>query len=632
LRSKNTQEYCRWKCRLIFTLTFALLISLSFTAEAETIQRALNIAEVKLLSDSSEANNWVEYGWALWGLSEMKAHWAFSRALHEHPEYYEANRGLAAIASAGGEFESALEFLDLCEATDTLSLIMRISLLQHTGNLVNADQLLSTITYTDSNQFFGFFHLLNARQARLSGDSLVAAHLLALDTSDIEDSSLLQIIRLELILLQEDELTLNSSDILEALRVDISCLGCVYVDTTLSFLEMLNTPDPFLPARIIHATGDYEAAYKAIPRDIPAGMKQYDMIWLAELLMRLDRYSEAMDYIDLAIMEDSTIAAAWRLKGVLLLRGYQNYEAYEVMQTALLLTDNSPECRALAGLAAELEGESILSVETYAPLLAISSDSVVLINRLRQLIYDDDLNYNFDYEERDCFSNTRTSWLNGEIGFDYSRSTGEIEQSRLGISADAQHHYGLYGSVISASASYSLRKWPGEGGKQEICNASISALHRSTSKYYGTIGLAWEQRRYDVNRWKLGISAGIGRRFCPITALSINVNPGIGGVINRWDIETDYEVDWVANATLYSQLNGQMFSNYLPILSASICFTQQLRNLSRYDIRCDLQLQYYTSRFVSFSLAHSIEYLSSIPPDYEDICNTDTSIQLRFHF
>jgi len=632
LRSKCYRKSGCRRYGTIFTVTQALLVSLTSAVEAEVPPYYLNVAEVKLLADSSDANNWAEYGWALWRLGEVKADWAFSRALHENSECHEANRGLAAVASAQGEFDSALENLRFCETSDTLAVIMKISILQRTGNLPEADTLLGSIACTDSSSFSGTFRLLGARQARLSGDPLLAAQLLSSALSDTDTSGFQQITRLERTLFHGAEHAMNSDEIIEALRFDITYLGSVYTDTALSYLDSMSPRDPLLPARIVQATGDYETAYKLLPEQMPVTRCAEDRLWVTELLIRLDRYVEAMDHVDLALLQDSTDAGAWRLKGILLLRSHLYFEAFEAMKTALSATGNAFECQALAGLAAEMAGESKLSVESYAPLLASSSDSVVLINRLRQLVWGENLNYNFDYEDRDSFSNTSRSWLNGRISFSYSASSGEVEQSRLGMNADVQHLYGLYGSDISASASYSFQKWPGESGKQENSLASISAIHRTTSKYYGTVDISWERRRYDISRWNLEMSTGIGRLFRPITPLTINVEAGVGGVINRWDVETGYEADWVALATLYSAIDGQMFSNYLPVLSAYIYFTQQLNDISRYDINSGLQLEYYASRLVSFSVGHDITYLSAIPPEYNDIFNANTYFQLGFRF
>ena len=200
------------------------------------------------------------------------------------------------------------------------------------------------------------------------------------------------------------------------------------------------------------------------------------------------------------------------------------------------------------------------------------------------------------------------------------------------MTADVQHDYGLHGSDISASTSYSFQNWPGETGKQEVSSASIAVIHHTTGEYYGTIDLSWEQRRYNTNRWNLEMSTGVGRLFRPITPVSIDVKAGVGGVINRWDKETDYESDWVALGSLYSELDGQMFSNYLPVLSAYISYTQQFNNLSRYDICSGLMLEYYASRLVSFSVGYDIMYLSALPPEYKDILNAGTYIQLGFRF
>lgn len=623
------RDYCRTGFGSVLLYGLLLLTVLPFKVLGEGIRyHALNVAEVNLLPDSTDASSWTDYGWALWRQGDPKADWTFKRALHIDPGCHEARRGLAAMASAREDYDIAFSHLGICEPSDTLCLVIRLSLLQQTGNLLESEETLNRIEYSESSLYSGLFNLLEARQSRLTGDSDRALQCLnnALDAA--ESNGLRQVIRLEHILLGDTGQMMSSEEIIEALRFDLIYLGGVYKSTCLSHIDSADIPDPVLPARILQATGDLEAAYELLPEHISPTVPLEDRLWVAELLLRLDRMDSAMELVDAVLRADSSVTDAWRLKGLLLIWSYQYYEAFDIMQIALVKTGGAYECRVVAGLAAELAGESKLSVECYAPILAASSDSVVLINRERELVLDEDLNYNFNYEERNCFSSTERSWLGGGLRITYSGTTGEVEQSQLGINANAFHTYGLYGSAISANVSYSLQKWPGSSGMQEICSSSIYLLHRNTSRYYWTLGLSWEQRRYDVNRWKLEASAGAGRWFQLITPLTIELDAGIGRTINKWDAEGDYEANWIALTSLTAKLKGQMFANYLPALSASVDFEQQLDNLSRYDVYGSIQVDYYTSSFLSFGVGYSIEYLSAIPPEYEDILNGTTFVQM----
>lgn len=476
------------------------------------------------------------------------------------------------------------------------------------------------------------FNLLTTRQARLSGDSLLAAQLIESSLLSSIDEEFHQIYRLEQCVLRGDKPNLTRSEMIEAFLIDKVLLGSVYLEYMLANIDSTETSNRFLRAELARLAGDYEGALREISDDRQSEIALADKIWMADLLMHSDNYSDAMSIVDSAIFEDSSLVSAWQLKAVLLMKSHLYYEAFESMTTALPLTSNAPECMALAGLSAEFAGESKLAVENYAPLLAISKDSVVLINRLRVLVNGDILNYNYDCVETDLFCNTDRSWLSGRANFNFSGTTGEFEQNTLGASIDVYHYYGLYGSMIKASASYSHQDWPRYGSAQKITQASLTALHSTTGSFYGTAQSFFYQKRHDRNRWRAGITSGIGRYFHPVQPLLFDLEAKFGREMNKWDIESGYEANWTATAALRFKIEGKFLSNYLPRLAIDCTATQDLNNLSRYDIHSTVQLEYSASRFVSFSVGYSTEYLSSVPPDYINIVNANTFARIGLNF
>lgn len=610
-----------------------LLISIPFVAEANGIHiQSLSISELNLLSDSTDTSNWSDYGWALWELGDPKADWAFSRALYLDSGCQESIRGLASMESVNGEYSTALDYLDENEPSDTLCVVLKTAILQHTSNLLESEDLLSKIVSSDSGSYSGLFSLLRLRQARLTCPPDRVLQDIDFSFETFEPSGLRQLYKLELILQGNTEELMSSSDILEALSFDRLYFGGVYQNISLSSICSTWSSEITLPARIILLTGDPDSAFELLPEYDSPAFSLGDRVWTAELLLQLDRLDSAIELVDEVLRADSSSVDAWRLKGLILLRSYQYYEAFETMQIALRKTDRAYECCVVAGLAAELAFETKLAVEHYAPVLALSSDSIVLINRERELVLDEDLNYNFAYAERETFQTTDRSWLNGSFLMTYSGSTGEVEQNQFGLAASAFHKYGMFGSNISASINYSLQKWPGSSGRQEITSASVCALHSYSSRFYSSVEVAWEQRRYDVNRWKLEISSSAGRWFQPVTPFVLDIDAGIGRTVNKWDTEGNYTANWIALASISATLKGQMIANYLPQIQASIDFQQQLDNLSRYDIWGNLNISYYPASYLSIGAGYCTEYLSAIPPDYRDIHNSSVFMQFGISF
>jgi len=611
-----------------------LLTCLVYTAEADgTNYYSLSVSEVNLLADSTDASNWSDYGWALWELGDPKADWAFGRALYLDSGCQESRRGLASIESVKGEYSTALDYLAESVPSDTLSIVMKTAILQNTGNLLESDEILSEMADSGAGSYSGLFSFLRLRQSRLT---VTPPDGVQEDPEYLSDSccpsGLRQLVKLELILQGNTEDVMSSGDVLEAMSFDRLFFGGVYQDIPLSDICSSSSSEIILPARIVFLTGDPAGAFELLTDYDSSSFSLQDKVWTAEILIQLDKLDSAMELVDEVIQADSSFTDAWRLKGLLLLRSYQYYEAFETMQSALAKTDRAYECSVFAGIAAELAGEVKLAVECYAPVLAASSDSIVLINRERELVLNKDLNYNFAYEERETFQTTDRSWLNGSLLMTYSGSTGEVEQNQFSFAANAFHEYGMFGSNISASIKYSLEKWPGSSGRQEIGSASVCVLHSFSSRFYGSVEAALEQRRYDVNRWKLEISSSAGRWFQPVTPLVLDIDAGIGRTVNKWDIEGNYTTDWIALASLSTTLKGQMIANYLPSIHASIDFQQQLDNLSRYDIWGNLNISYYPASFLSVGAGWSTEYLSAIPPDYRDIHNSSTFLQVGYSF
>ena len=618
LRSRRVKRY--W---------LLLLIGLPFIAKGNgTHHHSLSVSELNLLSDSTEAAYWSDYGWALWELGDPKADWAFKKAIHIDPGCQESIRGLGSMASVSEGYDIALGYLDNEGLYDTLSLVMKTAVLQHTGYLLESEELLDEIGNPVSSSYSGLFTLLRLRQSRLtcSPDSVVQDFFVSLD--EYEPSGLRNLVKLELILLGNTEELLSSRDLLEAMSFDRLYFGGVYQDVNLSSICSDWSPELVLQSRLARLAGDPESAFECGS----STFSEEDKVWIVELLLQLDRLDSAMELVDEVLQADSSAVDAWRLKGLLLLRSYQYYEAFETMQIAMRKTEEAYECCIVAGLAAELAGETKLAIEYYAPVLAASSDSIVLINRERELVWDEDLNYNFDYVERYNFQTTDRSWLDGSFSVRYSGSTGEVEQNQLGVSASAMHVYGLFGSYISTNIDYSLQKWPGSSGMQEIGSVSVRARHRNSGHYYGSIEAVWEQRRYDVNRWKLEMSSCAGRWFQPFTPFVFEIDAGIGRVINKWNIEGNYTANWIALTGLAATLKGQMLTNYLPRISVSVDYQQQLDNLSRYDIYGKVNIDYYPARFLSIGVGYSTEYLSAIPPDYSDIHNSSVFMQFGLSF
>lgn len=608
------------------------LFSAHSQAQAYIPLYSLREAEIQLLEDSSDAEKWADYGWSLLKEVDSAADWAFRRAFHEDALCSSACRGLAAVEAANGNHLGAIAYLESCSEEDTLSSVMIISILQYTGETAEADSILSLLEMEDHQSWAGYVNLLKARQARLHGDSSSADHQLQLILSDSTLTDFHPICKIERSILTDCWTEIRMESMPDVIEFDLLFLGCVYLDLIQKSVGMGCPSDQLLHAKIERIRGNYDSVISIVSSLVQEDLPLTEKVWIAYCLAEDDRYAEAMEITDALLEEDSSLTSAWCLKAVLLLRNRMNYEAYNIMDQALPLTDFAPECMALRGLAAEFSGEGRLTAESFAPLLNLSSDSVVLINRMRSFVYDEDLNYNFDYENYDDFSASERNWISGSFNLNYSNSTGEIEQSNFGLSTDIRHYYGLYGSHINASAGYSRQKWPGSTETRETVSALISFIHHNRYLYYSSVQASWNLNKYDISRWKIGLSASLGRTFELLTSLDFSLELGAGRQLNRWDSDGEYEASWIGRGFLSSYFSGRMYQNYLPDLSLSFSITQDLTNLSRYDIYGSADLSFSLSRLLSLSTGYFIEYLSAMPPEYEDISNGSTYVRLSIKF
>ncbi len=132
------------------------------------------------------------------------------------------------------------------------------------------------------------------------------------------------------------------------------------------------------------------------------------------------------------------------------MRGGKYSEAFLEMQEAWDRT-GSPLCIALQGLAAEFSGHTKHAVETYATLLCSNADSIILINRIRNLVLNIDPQTSLNSGDNEYFTEHRYSGLSGNASLSYYNYTGEYETRNFSVIAKISYRYGLYGSNITAN-------------------------------------------------------------------------------------------------------------------------------------------------------------------------------------
>jgi len=295
------------------------------------------------------------------------------------------------------------------------------------------------------------------------------------------------------------------------------------------------------------------------------------------------------------------------------------------------LTD-SPRCRALQGIAAEIAGEFKLALEAYSPLLEMSADSIVLIHRTRMYlehICTGELNS--AQPSNQYWENTNTG-LKGSVSVSYFNSKGEYEQDNFSCSGQLGYRYGLYNSRVQISTSYSSNSWPGSDERFIYSDISVSGRNYSNRKFFQELEFNWNQRRNSVNRWELEALAGCGYKISLTSELRVCPFLGAGRTTNKWEDDIDRQSSYVLVPAVRLSYFTNTSSSFNPYVTVEGEFTQNLQDSNSYGIDASATVMSNITRTLSVSYSYALEYLSSVPPENESLQNTSTRVSLVFTF
>ncbi len=626
-----TYSYITWIMRIIiycFVLTSCSIAAVAAYETYDSIIPVLNRTELELYSDSTSSQNWSSYSLALLirGWPE-KARYALERADrcdNPSPIMY---RALATCSWLKGNTQESIEYLTQYPS-DIYTDIALVAYLQENNDLTEADRLISDIHSQNSLQR-GLVSLLNSRQLRLTGNMQQAFTLLDTALRSVRTPDILRsMYKLEMLLYHDRDMP--DLDYIDCVKTDIALTGGVYIDPLLSHINEFSSDFEtlLLKSRILSILCRHREAEEIIPSSRGSVIYPELALWHIELLIHLDRMNEAMDEVLALLEQDSTNSRALQQQGILLMRGGRYNEAFLEMQKAWNRT-GSPGCVALQGLAAEFAGHTKLAFETYTTLVSLNADSIILINRNRDLVLNIDLQKLLDSEGNESFTDHRYSGLSGNASLSYYNNTGEYENRNFSVKANIIYKYGLYGSNITASGKYTLNRWPESESEYTSIMTSLSVNNYSTRRFFQQLLMTWEKRDYSTDRNRFEATAGLGYRFDPFSKLQCTGYMGFGRSEERLDSEIDDH--WIVVPELKLRLRGSSFLSVIPFIELSGEAAYNLDSSEGYELTLSALIDLLSNGLYSFSLGYDASQSYQPQTDYYFI-NRCTYIMLTLRF
>lgn len=609
-----------------FGLVLIIVFANSLAFEEEFIP-SLCRTELNLLDDSTNAYAWGQYGLSLLFLGSNCSGRALQTcALLGNSQ--EGIRGNASLAIQDGEIDTALEMLSL-DSSDVFVKIMQCAILQKTGKTEESDSLLSLIAAASPPA--GTEELLLIRQARLIGQDQFADSI-AYSAGSMH-GMFADIIALDYYVSSQPAVPEKPDQIIAGIRADAILTGSVYLDQVISLVsrDSVIQANPFFAARIHYLAGDRRES-SLIMDSVPFDRKTHEeLVFQADLLLQLDHLNKAESVVTQALSKYPESSELLGILGFILLKGGKYQELYYRMDDAVCLT-GSPECMALMGLSAEMAGEFVQAVSGYAPLLDMSADSVVLINRTRNRLRSDLLHLPYNS------SSSGTPWQNPGAGLrmnfslGYFKSTGTYPQESISLTSKLTYRYGLYRSNLSLSARYSENTWPGAENKLRRLKTSASLTNFTSRNFFQSLEFNREESRSETRRWKFETIVGCGFSKNIGPSLMITPSVGVGRIINQWDDEM-YQQD----AYVYTPGMLVVFSNFLsttfnPSISVKLNSSCEFADSDQYGIDLSFTLAGAINRLLSLSYSYNINYQSIVPPENDSETNTNSNAFLNFHF
>lgn len=594
----------------------------------ETVIPTLNHAELELLSDSSSSSNWAMYGLVQLEMGwPQKTKYALERADQCETPSPIMFRLHATYSWLQGDVQRALEYLAK-DSTDFYSQVILTVYLQENYDLIEADSIISYM-YPQCQFQQELVSFLTARQLRFNGNPNHARELL----DEIVQADTTGILRtlsyIELLLNHEAEET--DIPLISCIKADLNLLGGVYLDPLLSYLNKFRMDSKALLARsiILSILDQHNEAAQLIPSNKDTLISPELSLWRIELLLHLDKLNEAMDEVTTILLQDSSNSRAFELKGIILMRGERYTEAFHLMQEAWVRT-GSYGCIALQGLAAELTGNSRLAVECYSILLGCHADSIVLINRCRDIVLNND-SQSYIYFEDASFADNSSSDLYGNARLRYYDNVGEYNNRSFSLSTNLYYRYGLYGSNIAASGRYTLKRWPDSDRDYTLLTTSLAASNYSTSRFFQRYILDWEKRRFSIDRNRFDVIAGLGYRFTPIHSLEFTPFLGFGRSQERLNPDVGETDHWIVVSEMRVEFRGSTILSVVPCIELSGQATINLDKLTGYELTMSALIDLFSHGFYSFSLGYETE--QSYLPESDYYCmNRCTYIMITLKF
>ena len=585
--------------------------------------------ELELFADSATASSWGNYGLCLLSQGYRRASRVLAAAVSVGYSS-EANRGLVTLRMLEENAEEALEIIN-SNPGDAVSLIMKCAILQEASLLHESDSLFEYLSLCELPA--GASELLKIRQLRAAGLSSTADSLLRITMEDSCSGSYCDIIYLDGIVREATGIAIEDEKILRGIQADIVLTGGVYVADIIDFLSADSscTSDRHLLSRVLGISGAWVDALDVLsPVEIEA-MTQEEIEWYIYLLIQNDQMSSAERVTKTSIGAYPLSSELRFYQGICLLKSEQYREAYSSLSNAVELTD-SPRCRALQGIAAEIAGEYKLALEAYSPLLEMSADSIVLIHRTRMYlehICTGELNS--VQPGNQYWENTNTG-LKGNVSVSYFNSKGEYEQDNFSCSGQLGYRYGLYNSRVQISTSYYSNSWPGSDERYISSDISVSGRNYSNRKFFQELEFNWNQRRNSVNRWELEALAGCGYTISLSSQLRIRPFLGAGRITNKWEDDIDRQSSYVLVPAVKLSYFTNTSNSFSPYIIVEGEYTQNLQDSNSYEIDASATVMSNITRTLSVSYSYALEYVSTVPPENESLQNASTRVSLVFSF
>ncbi|GEM_PF-6809513 len=571
-------------------------------------------AEIAVYSDSGSAEAWSSLGLAL-----LRAGWperseqALNFAYELNPSSPRSGRARAALSYTRGDTDKAIEFLE-SNPDDPLSKLMLISILQNEGNIEASEELISGSDFSEAFPAT-VYQLLESRKSRLSGQTLPASGGL----NEISSSSILvnSLIAAEHLVLNSDVSALSDSQINSIIDADLMITGGVYLRPILKILETSGDSNSSICADILCILGRHDEAVTRLLTTNPVSPD--NRLRAAFLLIQMNKLNEADDELTEILRIDSLNYYGHVLKGYVLIQGANYQEAYTELRKANTLRSSAMGI-ALQGLAAEMAGHPDRAVEIYSPLLAQSSDSVVVINRYRYALAHPYLvpQIPVNATRDDFFRPENHSGFSGNFSISYYGNSGKYENKNLSMYTNLRYRWGLYNSHLSFSGRYSLTRWPDSSGDMKVLSASVSAYNFYSARFFQKLSVSAEESRYTTIERNLETILSGGCELKPVTVISINSYLGFG---KFYEIDNNDETNintWIIKPEITVRFDGTHISRYLPTLDIKATYTYYLdKSGSMSDV--SVGFNYFASNHFSVGFGYDIDIEKQVEPDSTQI-------------